>query len=81
LHLFLDWGIKFEKPYILPEKTTRKVAYASKSELMKIISELPKQPEAEATAATGGTKQSQEDSVQIVIEPEERHHTPYNLKE
>ena len=81
LHLFLDWGIKFEKPYILPEKTTRNVAYASKSELMKIISELPKQPEAEATAATGGTKQSQEDSVQIVIEPEERHHTPYNLKE
>ena len=86
LHLFLDWGIKFEKPYILPEKTTRKVAYASKSELMKIISDLPKQPDAEekkaeATAATGGTKQSQEEPTQIVIEPEEKHHTPYNLKE
>ena len=86
LHLFLDWGIKFEKPYILPEKTTRKVAYASKSELMKIISELPKQPEAdeqkaEATAATGGTKQTQDEPIQIVIEPEEKHHTPYNLKE
>ena len=86
LHLFLDWGIKFEKPYILPEKTTRKVAYASKSELMKIISELPKQPEAEEkkaeeTSADGGAKQSQEEPVQIVIEPEEKHHTPYNLKE
>ena len=86
LHLFLDWGIKFEKPYILPEKTTRKVAYASKSELIKSISELPKQPEAEekkveAPAATGGTKQMQEESIQIVIEPKEKHHTPYNLKE
>ncbi len=86
LHLFLDWGIKFEKPHILPEKTTREVAYASKSELMKIISELPKQPEAdeqkmEATAATGGTKQTQDEPPQIVIEPEEKHHTPYNLKE
>jgi len=86
LHLFLDWGITFEKPYILPEKTTRKVAYASKSELMKIISELPKQPEAvekkaEATATVGGTKQSQDGPAQIVIEPEEKHRTPYNLKE
>lgn len=86
LHLFLDWGIKFEKPYILPEKTTRKVAYASKSELMKIISELPKQPEAEekkpeAAAVTGGTKQTQDEPVQIVIEPEEKHHTLYNLEE
>lgn len=86
LHLFLDWGIKFEKPYILPEKTTRKVAYASKSELMKIISELPKQPEAEekkpeAVAVTGGTKQTQDEPVQIVIGPEEKHHTLYNLEE
>jgi len=86
LHLFLDWGITFEKPYILPEKATRKVAYASKSELMKIISELPKQPEAvekkaEATATVGCTKQSQDGPAQIVIEPEEKHRTPYNLKE
>jgi len=86
LHLFLDWGIKFEKPYILPEKTTRKVAYASKSDLMRAISEQEKKQESEAkneeaTAATGGTKQSPDEPAQIVIEPEEKHHTPYNLKE
>ena len=74
------------KPYILPEKATRKIAYTSKSELMKIITDLPKQLEAEEKkteepAATGGTKQSQEEPVQIVIELEEKHHTPYNLKE
>ena len=87
LHLFLDWGIKFEKPYILPEKTTRKVAYASKGELMQAIKEQQKQIEvqeqaAEASAAAGGgAKQTQEESVQIVIEPEEKHRIPYNLKE
>ena len=33
LRLFLDWGIRFGKPYQVPEKAQRPVAYASKQEL------------------------------------------------
>lgn len=33
LRLFLDWGIKFGKPYEVPERAQRPVAYASKQEL------------------------------------------------
>ena len=34
LRLFLDWGITFGEPYILPERAARKVAYADKQSLM-----------------------------------------------
>ena len=33
LRLFLDWGIKFDKFYEIPERAQRPVAYASKQEL------------------------------------------------
>lgn len=33
LHLFLDWGIRFTKPYVIEEKANRKVVYADKSTL------------------------------------------------
>lgn len=33
LRLFLDWGIKFDKSYEVPERAQRPVAYASKQEL------------------------------------------------
>ena len=33
LRLFLDWGIRFKKPYDVPEKAQRKVAYANKDDL------------------------------------------------
>ena len=33
LRLFLEWGITFGEPYVLPEKAARKVAYASRNEL------------------------------------------------
>lgn len=33
LRLFLDWGIRFKKPYEVPEKAQRKVAYANKDDL------------------------------------------------
>ena len=39
LHLFLDWGITFGKPYILPEKAARAVAYASRGELVQAITD------------------------------------------
>ena len=33
LRLFLDWGIRFEQPYEVPEKVQRPVAYATKQAL------------------------------------------------
>ena len=33
LRLFLNWGITFEEPYILPDQGKRQVAYASRQEL------------------------------------------------
>ena len=37
LRLFLEWGITFGEPYILPERAARKVAYADKDSLMRSI--------------------------------------------
>lgn len=37
LRLFLDWGIRFGKPYEVPERAQRPVAYASKQELEEAI--------------------------------------------
>ena len=37
LRLFLDWGITFGKPYLLPEKAAREVAYANRQELEQAI--------------------------------------------
>jgi len=37
LRLFLEWGITFGKPYELPEKAAREVAYASRQALEKAI--------------------------------------------
>lgn len=47
LRLFLDWGIRFKKPYEVPEKAQRKVAYANKDELEAAI--LRKHPPAVPT--------------------------------
>ena len=33
LRLFLEWGITFEKPYIVPERADRAVAYANREDL------------------------------------------------
>ena len=38
LRLFLEWGISFGDPYLLPERAARTVAYASKQELERAIS-------------------------------------------
>jgi type IV secretion system protein VirD4 len=37
LRLYLDWGITFEEPYTIPEKSARTVAYAGKQELERAI--------------------------------------------
>ena len=33
LRLFLEWGITFEEPYIVPERADRAVAYANREDL------------------------------------------------
>ncbi len=46
LRLFLDWGIRFEKPYEVPEKAQRPVKYATKQALeLAIISRQQAQQE------------------------------------
>jgi len=37
LRLFLEWGITFGKPYQMPERVARKVAYAGKRQLTQAI--------------------------------------------
>ena len=37
LRLFLEWGISFGDPYLLPERAARTVAYANKQELEQAI--------------------------------------------
>ncbi len=37
LRLFLDWGIRFEEPYAVPERVQRKVTYASRQVLERSI--------------------------------------------
>ena len=32
LRLFLEWGITFEEPYIVPERADRAVAYANRED-------------------------------------------------
>ena len=48
LRLFLEWGITFGEPYVLPEKAARPVAYASKQDLEQVILQRhPPKPEEE----------------------------------
>ena len=47
LRLFLEWGIQFEEPYQVEEKSQRTVAYASKQELEQaILQRYPAEPAA-----------------------------------
>lgn len=65
LHLFLDWGIRFTKPYITAEKSQRKVYYADKKILEENIEKalgLPKTeslPVGEKTVNKSGMAQGQ----------------------
>lgn len=58
LRLFLEWGITFDEPYTIPEKSARPVAYASKQELERAILRhhyAQKAVESVPPAATGKT--------------------------
>ena len=51
LRLFLDWGISFGDPYLLPERAARTVAYASKQELEQAIFRCHHAQQSESNAA------------------------------
>lgn len=72
LRLFLDWGIRFGKPYEVPEKSQRPVAYADKQELEEAIIRRHYASEYEdeddlpgGTAAAGGISQGMQMEVDI----------------
>ena len=75
LRLFLEWGITFSKPYVLPEHAAREVAYADKQALMRSIrSKYPKAlaaPRVPQKAERGGMRQNdtQPTETQDGIEP------------
>ena len=50
LRLFLEWGITFEEPYIVPERADRAVAYANREDLER---NLPQSSKAEDTDVNG----------------------------
>ena len=50
LRLFLEWGIAFEEPYIVPERADRAVAYANREDLER---NLPQSSKAEDTDVSG----------------------------
>ncbi len=62
LRLFLDWGISFGKPYIMEEKSHRKVAYADKETLEENIifgTEETEELESKEERRTGGMVSTQ----------------------
>lgn len=67
LKLFLKWGITFEEPYEIEEKSARKVAYADKREIeeeiirryMCCVDEEPESTEQGTASRSGGMLQSQ----------------------
>ena len=91
LRLYLDWGIRFGKPYILPEKSARKVAYADKSSLAWSITEsyprknqserkAKEQQEAEKEAPAHTDKVVESTAVAETTDyTENKNPTPYNL--
>ena len=62
LRLFLEWGITFGEPYLLPERAARKVAYADRASLTHSIKEKHPRKEPPASprsAARGAARQTE----------------------
>ena len=91
LRLYLDSGIHFGKPYILPEKSARKVAYADKSSPVWSITEsyprqnqserrAKEQQKAEKEAPTHTDKAAESTAVVETTDyTEDKKPTPYNI--
>lgn len=54
LRLFLDWGISFEKPYVVAERAQRKVKYANREELESNIVAQHQKKATDAMPSEGG---------------------------
>ena len=65
MELYFNWGIKFDKnrPYILPEHSARKVAYASKQKLIEAIREKYQKKEEKAEEKKTSSGKSQTESM------------------
>ena len=51
LRLFLEWGITFERPYIVPERADRAVAYANREDLERNLPQSNKAENADVRGA------------------------------
>ena len=51
LRLFLEWGISFEEPYIVPERVDRAVAYANREDLERNLPQSSKAENADMRGA------------------------------
>ena len=51
LRLFLEWGITFEEPYIVPERADRAVAYANREDLERNLPQSSKAEDADVRGA------------------------------
>ena len=51
LRLFLEWGISFEEPYIVPERVDRAVAYANREDLERNLPQSNKAENADVSGA------------------------------
>ena len=68
LRLFLDWGIRFEKPYEVPEKVQRPVAYATKQELELAIQSRQIKPQKQDAPDEQEEASAPEDNVEVEID-------------
>ena len=68
LRLFLDWGIRFEKPYEVPEKVQRPVAYATKQELELAIQSRQIKPQKQDAPDEREEASAPEDNVEVEID-------------
>lgn len=68
LRLFLDWGIRFEKPYEVPEKVQRPVAYATKRTLEFAIQSRQIKPQKQDVPDEQDEAPAPEDNVEVEID-------------
>ncbi len=68
LRLFLDWGITFGEPYVLPEQAARKVAYADKLSLTRSIDLKYPRPKAQRPPMKEEADREQEEKEPDIVE-------------
>ena len=68
LRLFLDWGISFEEPYLVPKRENAVIRYAGREKLVAAIQEKypPKQKETRKRVDEKPVNQKQDESIPLV---------------